>query len=108
MKTKLTYEETVELARRFAKMIHEQLDPQAEVYLFGSAARKEHNDSSDIDIAVVSKVFTNNIITNGLIVDKLAYALSSDIDAQAIIIDDWVNTTPFTADVKNEGVLVSQ
>jgi len=34
-----------------------ELDPKAEVYLFGSVAEKKHNYSSDIDILIVTKLY---------------------------------------------------
>ena len=104
---KFAFEEAFSIAKKFAQMVHDELDPQAEVYLFGSAIRGENHKNSDIDIAVVSRVFTENVVANGLIVDRLAYALSANIDAQAIIFEDWVNTTPFTDEIKNKGRLVS-
>jgi uncharacterized protein len=33
-----------------------KLDAQAEIYLFGSAAEKEHNYSSDIDILIITNL----------------------------------------------------
>jgi len=33
-----------------------KLDPNAEVYLFGSVAQKKHNYSSDIDILITTKL----------------------------------------------------
>jgi len=32
--------------------------------------------------------------------------IDDNIDAQAIIYDDWINQTPFTATVQRQGVLV--
>jgi len=34
----------------------EKLDPNAEIYLFGSVAEKKHNYSSDIDILIITKL----------------------------------------------------
>jgi predicted nucleotidyltransferase len=33
-----------------------KLDPEAEVYLFGSVAEKKHNYSSDIDILIITRL----------------------------------------------------
>ena len=37
------------------KTVH-KLDSQAEIYLFGSTAEKEHNYSSDIDIFIITNL----------------------------------------------------
>jgi predicted nucleotidyltransferase len=39
----------------------QRLDPKAQTYLFGSAAKKEHNYSSDIDILIITNLHPANI-----------------------------------------------
>jgi len=107
MERKLTLEEAVGVARRFAQRIYDELDSQAEIYLYGSIANGQNHSGSDIDIAVVSKVFTNDVCKNYAIVNIIAFDISDSIDAQAIIYEDWVNKTPFTAEVEKQGVLIA-
>ena len=107
MEKRLSYEEAVEIACRYAQRIYSELDSQAEVYLYGSIARDQNHPKSDIDLAVVSKVFTNDVCNNYAIVNFLAFDIDDKIDAQAIIYDDWINMTPFTAEVKRQGVLIA-
>jgi hypothetical protein len=38
-----------------------KLDPDAEIYLFGSVAEKQHNYSSDIDVLIVTKLLPANV-----------------------------------------------
>jgi len=96
----------MEIASQFAKRVRDELDSQAEVYLFGSIVRNENGPTSDIDIAVVSKAFTDNVCENYARVNLLAYDLHDDIEATAIIYEDWIDQTPFTAAVQRQGVLV--
>ena len=107
MEKKLTYEETIIIAKKFAERIYTELDSQAEVYLYGSTAKEKNHSGSDIDLAVVSKVFTNDVCNNYALVNFLAFDIDEKIDAQAIIYDDWINMTPFTAEVKAQGVLIA-
>jgi predicted nucleotidyltransferase len=102
----ISYEKAMEIASQFAKRVHAELDAQAEIYLFGSVVRNENNPTSDIDIAVVSKVFTNDVCNNYARVNLLAFRVDKKIDAQAIIYDDWIDQTPFTATVQKQGVPV--
>ena len=106
MNSRISYERAMEIAAQFAKRIRAELDSQAEVYLFGSVVTEKNNSESDIDIAVVSRVFTNDVCANYARVNLLAFRVDDNIDAQAIIYDDWVNQTPFTAEVQRRGVLV--
>jgi len=77
------------------------------VYLYGSVIREQNHPGSDIDLAVVSKVFTNDVCNNYAIVNYLAFGVDESIDAQAIIYEDWINKTPFTTEVENQGVLIA-
>jgi len=106
MESRIPYEKAMEIAAQFAQKIHTELDSQAEVYLFGSVVTKKNHSKSDIDIAVVSRVFTNDVCKNYARVNMLAYDIDDSIDAQAIIYDDWINQTPFTATIQRQGVLV--
>ena len=107
MERKLTYEEAVGIAKKFAERVYADLDPQAEVYLYGSITRDQNHPGSDIDLAVISKVFTNDVCNNYALVNFLAFDIDANIDAQAIIYEDWVNKTPFTAEVEKQGVLIA-
>ena len=106
MDIKIIYERAIEIAMQFAKIVRTELDSQAEIYLYGSVVTANNHSESDIDIAVVSKVFTNDVCANYARVNLLAFGVDDSIDAQAVIYDDWVNKTPFTAEVQRQGVLV--
>ena len=106
MDTKISYERAMEIAIQFAKRVRAELDSQAEIYLFGSIVTAANRAKSDIDIAVVSRVFTNDVCANYARVNLLAFGVDENIDAQAVIYEDWVNKTPFTAEIQRQGVLV--
>jgi uncharacterized protein len=64
VKTALKRQEAFRNLSRYLKIIKEtvhQLDPQAETYMFGSVAEKEHNYSSDIDILIITKLGPANV-----------------------------------------------
>ena len=102
----ISYDKAIEIATQFAQRVRAELDSQAEVYLFGSLVRRDNGPESDIDIAVVSRAFTNDVCLNYARVNMLAYDIDDKIDAQAIIYDDWIDQTPFTATVRRQGVLI--
>ena len=53
----MTREEGLAMARKFKEILLEQNHPIANVLLFGSVARNEAHEQSDIDIAVVCEPF---------------------------------------------------
>ena len=107
MTSRITLDEAIEVAKRFADKIRAELDSEAVVYLYGSVARAQNNNNSDIDIAVVSRVFTNDVCANYARVNKIAFRVDDNIDAQAIIYEDWIDKTPFTVEVERQGVLIA-
>ncbi len=59
VETALKRQEAFDNLARYLQIIKKtvrNLDQKAEIYLFGSAAGKEHNYSSDIDILVVTNL----------------------------------------------------
>jgi len=106
MDGKISYERAMEIATQFAQKVRAEFDSQALVYLFGSIVTSQNTPDSDIDIAVVSRTFTNDVCANYTRVNKLAFRVDDNIDAQAIIYEDWIDQTPFTANVQREGVLI--
>ena len=107
MDKRISYAQAMKIAEQFAQRVRAEFDSQAEVYLFGSVVTATNHPHSDIDIAVVSREFTNDVCKNYARVNMLAYDIDDNIDAQAIIYEDWVDQTPFTANVQKLGVLVS-
>ena len=106
MDTRISYAQAIKIAEQFAKKVRAEFDSQALVYLFGSIVTEQNTPDSDIDIAVVSRVFTNDVCANYTHVNKLAFRVNDSIDAQAIIYKDWIDQTPFTANVRRQGVLI--
>ena len=102
----INYEAAVEIAKRYAQIVRNSLDANAVVYLFGSTVRDEANENSDIDIAVVSELFDDDVAGDFTRVNVLAYDIDMRINAQAIAYKDWVRLNPFTLQIKTTGVLV--
>ena len=94
------------ISEQFAQRVKSELDADADVYLFGSFARNDANENSDIDIAVVSKTFGKDISEDYGRLAVLAYHVYPDIEAHPIVFEDWLNATPFVNEVKKDGVLL--
>ena len=94
------------LARKYAELVREKVDSEAIIYLFGSAARGDMHQNSDIDIAVVSETFDSDVCRNYARIAVFAGNVSWDIEPHAILAEDMIKTTPFTKAVIREGVLI--
>jgi len=100
-------EKAITIAKEFANYIRMELDETAQVCLFGSTVRNEAHFGSDIDIAVISKVFSDeNIAGNYGIIGVLANNVHWDIEAHPIAIEHWENASPFINEIKESGIFV--
>ena len=106
MNAVITRDEAILIAQKFALKIKSEIDKNAEVYLFGSTARNEAHKNSDIDIAVVSKLFGDDVSGDFAKINLLAYHINSEIEAHPIVYEDWVDITPFTKEIKKDGILI--
>lgn len=67
----LTRETAIKQARDFIIECSEHGIDIEKAILFGSIAKDEHRETSDIDIALISKQFTNNFIYNNRLTSKI-------------------------------------
>ena len=102
--SKINRETAISQGKQFASLVRSEIDSEALVMLFGSCAKGETHERSDIDIAVVSKTFGSNIIENRVRVSLLGYQINSDIEAHPFSTDDWKYVTPFINEIKKTGV----
>ena len=97
-------ETALSAGKRFASLVRSEIDSEALVMLFGSCAKDRIHERSDIDIAVVSKAFGDNVIENRVRVSLLGYQINLDIEAHPFSIEDWKYLTPFINEIKKTGV----
>ena len=71
---------------------------------FGTIAKNNANDRSDIDIAVVSGTFGSNVVENRVNISLLGYEVNPNIEAHAFPQEDWDYATPFINEIKMTGV----
>ena len=80
------------------------------VVLYGSYARGEQNDDSDIDIALFVRK-SDNFLNNSMIECVAAYELKTEkvlsvIDILQSKYDCWKNTLPFYKNINKEGIVL--
>ena len=99
-------DEALKIARVYAVRIREEIDADAKVYLSGSAARDEMHEGSDIDVAVISEMFTADVIQNRVKLMLLSNEVDYDIEPHPILLEDWADRTPFTRRIQEGGIPV--
>jgi predicted nucleotidyltransferase len=102
----ISREAAISTGREFASQIRSEIDNNAIVILFGSCAKNNATERSDIDIAVVSETFGNNYIDNFVKLGVIAYEINVEIEPHPFTIDSWNYITPFISEIKNTGVVL--
>ncbi|MBI3619060.1 nucleotidyltransferase domain-containing protein [Candidatus Peregrinibacteria bacterium] len=72
----MTQEEALDLARRYKQSLQEARIPMSAFIVFGSVARNEMHDQSDVDIAVVGTSFKGDRLQEMHDIRKLRYPIS--------------------------------
>ncbi|MDR0823161.1 MAG: nucleotidyltransferase domain-containing protein, partial [Endomicrobium sp.] len=64
------------------------------VYLFGSYAKNEYKQDSDIDVAVVSDVFKDDPVDDFVMLSMFGYDIDSRIEPHPFLIKDFNKGNP--------------
>lgn len=87
----------------------------SKVIVYGSYARGDYNDCSDVDVMVLVKMSDEEIraVKNEIYDIAFDIQLSTDIEISPIIKNEeqyeyWVDTLPFYRNVREEGVVISE
>ena len=79
--------------------------PVKEALLFGSYAKGEQRQNSDIDVALVSDVFTFNFIENNHQTALINYEYP-DIEVHHFNAEDFKKETSFINEIKRTGIKI--
>lgn len=98
--TAVTHDEALNLGKRFARLVHEQFDNDALVFLFGSAIKGLADVNSDVDVAVVSKKFDADFIREAGRISSLAQSVHEDIEVHAVSDTEWRKGNPHVWEIQ--------
>ncbi len=97
----------MEIVQKYVETICENYNVYA-IILFGSYAKGTSNDDSDIDIAVITDDFNNDIIDEELNLMRLRRSIDTRIEPHLIRIQDYKEArTPFIREVIDTGIKVA-
>lgn len=95
------------IVQRYVERVCQNYKIEA-IILFGSYAKGTEHEDSDIDIAVITDDFNNDIFDEELNLKKLRWEIDLRIEPHLIRIEDYKNvTTPFIQEVIDTGIKVA-
>jgi predicted nucleotidyltransferase len=104
--TPITKEEALIIGKKFAERVRNELDNNAMIFVFGSTIKGEADLNSDIDIAVVSKEYGDDVMKGCVLLGRIADDISWDIEVHTVAQTDWINENLHTFEIKKWGVAV--
>lgn len=77
------------------------------VYLFGSCAKSENQDASDIDVAIVSDSFAGFIFTDTELILNKTKNINRMIEPHPFRIEDFTEDNPFVKEIISTGLRIA-
>ena len=73
-------------------------------YLFGSQAKGTSKSWSDIDVAIISKDFLNNLYDEQLELMQVASKIDDRIEPRIFLPEDFNRNNPLVAEIETHGI----
>jgi predicted nucleotidyltransferase len=89
---------------RYLEALKQNDIPVKEAILFGSYARGNYQEWSDIDIAIVSDIFGGNLIDDKDKIRKITLSISSEIEVIPFSPNDFTLQNPFVKEILKTGI----
>jgi len=102
----ISKDEAIHIANTFANRIREDVDNNAQIYLFGSTAQDTANLDSDIDVAVISETNNADCIKSAAKYAAIARTIDFALEIHTITTNDWQTGNPHVLEVKTRGLQV--
>ena len=97
--------EAIDKARKLVELLNSNGIEVYEAYIFGSSARDKMDESSDIDVAIVSDKFTGVTFYDILKISKFRRAIDLKLEVHPFSMEEVLNDPPlFFVDIKSEGI----
>ena len=100
----ITKDDAMNTSKLFAAKVRERIDSEARIFLFGSTIKDTADINSDIDVAVVSKKFGDDIVAESVKLNRLAREISWDLEVHTVAYADWRKGDPHVFEIQKWGV----
>jgi len=99
--------DAINKARKLIALLNSNGIEVYEAYIFGSSVRDKMDESSDIDVAIVSDKFSGVPFYDALKISKFRRAIDLKIEVHSFSMKDVLNDPPlFFVDIKSKGIPV--
>ncbi|HSW09343.1 MAG TPA: nucleotidyltransferase domain-containing protein [Bacillota bacterium] len=105
MAAQQTAELILEIAGKYAQVLRQNMR-LARLYVYGSHATGEHDDDSDIDIAVVADCFSGDLIEDTFRLMKLRREVDIRIEPHPFLPSEFTEENPVAREVMRTGIRV--
>ena len=102
----ITKDGALKVGAEFAALVRERIDSDAIIYVFGSTIKGEAKLDSDIDIAVVSQTYGNDVMGAYVELSLLAELVNWDIEVHSVAPVDWQKGDPHVHEILKWGVQI--
>lgn len=100
--------EAIAIAREYARALQEAGVFYDAVYLFGSQAKQDQREASDIDIAVVSPYLRKEYTEGRFLLWKIRRGIDLRIEPHGFTPEDWQDEyDPMVHEIKSTGLKVA-
>jgi predicted nucleotidyltransferase len=89
---------------RYLQALHHNNIPVKEAILFGSYARGNYHQWSDIDIALVSEIFGGDRIADKDKIRRITLSISSELEIIPFSPNDFNLQNPFAKEIMETGI----
>ena len=93
----------IAIIKRFIKALEKDNIPVSQAFLFGSRAKKQGDQWSDIDIAIVSETFKGDRFADRARIRKTTLSVSSDLSPLPFRPEDFSPEDPFVREILSTG-----
>ncbi|MCL4514292.1 MAG: nucleotidyltransferase domain-containing protein [Firmicutes bacterium] len=94
-----------EIARKYADVLRREINLLG-LYVYGSYARGEQDQDSDIDIAVVADDFTGDMVEDTFRLMKLRRQVDTRIEPHPFRQSDFTEKNPMAREVMRTGIRI--
>ena len=98
--------EVIEIIKKLNKLFSENNIHIKKEYLFGSYAKNEHNEWSDIDLAVISDDFGGNKFIDKNKIRRIYLQISNKFDIIPFNPTDFTKDNPFVKEIIETGIII--
>jgi predicted nucleotidyltransferase len=95
-----------QINRKYLAALQAHPIPIQQVYLFGSYARGNYTEWSDIDLAIVSNIFEGNRMDDRHKIQKITLSISTLLEIHPYRPEDFTEEDPFVREILKTGIQI--